>query len=155
VTDAWEKVAEAFIGAARVALREMAVTEIDIQSVSPGTTRLAPDTIAAAVELRPDQDGLFVVEFPGSTAAALARRMLTGVTNDLDDGLIRDCMGEIANVIAGQVKALTARTDAPFSFKLPPRVTDTGQVRSSGLDCMSIHATTDCGDFALLLFLRP
>ena len=96
-----------------------------------------------------------ILGFPQRTAAALASRILTGVTTEVDQNLIRDCMGEIANVVTGQAKALLAETAYRFVFALPPVVDDVKKFRHSpGLDCLMVVFTCDQGEFALQLCLE-
>ena len=81
---------------------------------------------------------------------------MSGFTQELDENLIRDCMGEIANVVTGQAKAMLAETPYGFAFSLPPIVVDSKEFRppSPCLDCLIVAFLCDQGEFAMQLFLK-
>jgi CheY-specific phosphatase CheX len=108
-----------FLAAACSALGEMAGTEVVAQAVAP--SQMAPPfgDIAVVVRLLSVAEHRMVLRFPLNTATALAGRMLAGATQDIDEALVHDCAGEIANVIAGQAKATLAGTQYHFNFALP------------------------------------
>jgi CheY-specific phosphatase CheX len=60
--------------------------------------------------IKPATEGLLVLSFPDRTAAAITERVLADAKEEIDETLVRDCVGEIANVIAGQAKTLLAGT---------------------------------------------
>src|SRR5262245_56499445 len=97
----------------------MTGTETVVLEVCRSTLYPAPGELAAIVELTSAAVGALVVSFPRPTAEALARRMLTSVTEPLDDSLIQDCVGEMANVVAGQAKAMLADGPYRFDFSVP------------------------------------
>jgi hypothetical protein len=73
---------------------------------------------------------------------------------DVLDRLGAGGMGEIANVVAGQAKAMLAETPYRFVFALPPIVVHAKDFRlPSGLDCLMVAFTCDYGEFALQLSL--
>ena len=80
---------------------------------------IAPLGDIAAVLTLTSAPGAMVLGFPEQTASALAGRILSGVTAVIDGQLIRDCVGEIANVIVGQAKAMLAGTSYHFAFSVP------------------------------------
>jgi chemotaxis protein CheX len=146
---------EPFIEATRTALGEMAGTEVVVQAVYQTSTPRAWGDLAAVVGLRSATDATLVLSFPTRTAAALAGRILAGVTQDVDENLIRDCLGEIANVVAGQAKTMLAGGPYRFAFALP-RVIDDAQEwpPPQGLDCLVVAFQSDPGEFVLQLYLK-
>lgn len=153
---------EPFIAATRAAVGEMAATEVGVRGMVRKSMQQALGDIAAVIGLSKGSSpseaspGSLVLGFPQSTAAALARRILTGVSTDVDQKLIRDCMGEIANVVAGQAKAMLAETSYRFAFSLPPAIMDANEFRPpQGLDCLVVVFTSDYGQFVMQLFLDP
>jgi chemotaxis protein CheX len=153
---------EPFIAATRTAVGEMAATEVGVRGMVRKSMHQALGDIAAVIGLSRKgssqsaaSPGSLVIGFPQGAAAALARRILTGVSTDVDQKLISDCMGEIANVVAGQAKALLAETPYRFLFTLPPIVADARDFRPpTGLDCLLVGFTSDLGEFTLQLFLN-
>ena len=69
---------------------------------------------------------VLVLSFPAQTAAALAGRVLAEVAQAPDDDLVRDCMGELANVIAGQAKTLLAETPYQLLLATPSILSGAG-----------------------------
>jgi chemotaxis protein CheX len=168
--DIQDKLLEPFIAATRAALGEMAGTEVVVRAVFRQTLHPSPiphspmakdrgrgegADIAAVLELRTPPEGALVLRFPERTAAALARRILAGVSQEVDENLIRDCVAEIANVVAGQAKALLAGTAYRFAFSLPRVVVGAAEFRpQQGLDCLVVAFSSERGEFALQLFLK-
>jgi chemotaxis protein CheX len=73
----------------------------------------------------------------------------------VDENLIRDCAGEIANVVAGQAKAMLAGGPYRFTFALPQVIADAKEWQhQQGLDCLVVAFKSDQGEFALLLYLK-
>jgi chemotaxis protein CheX len=154
---------EPFVAATRAAVGEMASTEVGVRGMVRKAMHRALGDIAAVIGLSKKgsppsaaSPGSLVLGFPQGTAAVLARRILTGVRIEVDQKLIRDCMGEIANVVAGQAKAILAETPYRFAFTLPPAVVDAREFRApQGLDSLVVGFTSDYGEFAMQLFLDP
>jgi CheY-specific phosphatase CheX len=148
-----EKLLEPFIAGVRAALGEMAQTELVVRAVCRTALPHPLGDLAAVVGLSSATCGSLIFGYPHQTAAALSRRILSGVTEEVDESLIRDCIGEIANVAAGQAKALLAETPYRLSFSLP-RVLDANDPEScpsQGLDCLVVVFVSDAGEFALHL----
>jgi chemotaxis protein CheX len=164
-----DELLEPFITAVCTALGEMAGTEVVVRAVYQKPLPLPPSSlspdgergtgqegdVSAVVELRSATGGSLVLRFPERMAAALAGRILAEVREQADADLIRDCVGEIANVVAGQAKALLAGTSHRFAFSLPKVVA--GQAPDlqpePGQDCLVVNFSSELGDFAMQLFL--
>jgi chemotaxis protein CheX len=148
-----DKLLEHFISAACATLREMAGTEVVARSVHETTLDNSLTDISAALRLISSTDGFLVLSFPERTAHAIARRVLDGVTTELDESMIWDCVGEIANVVAGQAKALLAETPFHFAFSMPKVVVGPNPELQpkQGQNCFVITLTCDVGEFAMQL----
>jgi chemotaxis protein CheX len=151
-----ENLLEPFIAATRAALGEMAGAEPVVRAVSRKPMQHALGDIAAVIRLRSIRgDASLVLGFPQRTAAALARRILADATQAVEEDLIRDCVGEIANVVAGQAKALLAERPVRFEFRLPQMVVNGAEFRPpKGLECLVVVFDCDQGEFALQLFVK-
>ena len=148
-----DQLLEPFIAAACVALREFAGTEATVRAAYRQTSPQTCAELAAVIRLSREPGGILALGCSRPTAAALAGRILTGVTQELDEALIRDCLGELANVIAGQAKALLAGTPYHFAYA-PPSVVSGADPRiqpSSESDCVVIAFGSDVGDVVLRL----
>jgi CheY-specific phosphatase CheX len=150
-----DELVEPFIQATTVALGEMAGIEVAVQSVSRAAGSKPSGDICAVVQLQSTIESVVVLCFPQATAAALARRVLDEVATEPDENLIRDCMGEVANVISGQAKAMLAGTPYQLTFAVPEVMNaDVLTSRAPGLSCVVATFRSELGDFALELFLK-
>lgn len=148
-------VLEPFVTATRAALAEMAGIDVVVRSTCQNSNDRAAGDMAVILRLTSATEAFLVLSFPERTAAALARRMLAGVSAEVDEQLIRECIGEVGNVIAGQAKALQAGTPRHFSFSLPEVVSSANDFQPpSGLDCLAVDFMSDQGAFVLQLFLK-
>ncbi len=151
-TNDFEILIEAFVSAARSAFGEMAESELVVRLKSEKAQSSPPADITVRLDLAFRAPGCLLLCFPASTAAALAARMLAGVEATMDEQLIRDCAGEIGNVIAGQAKTILADTPYHFTFSLPK--VERGQVAiPQAPSCLGIDCGSDLGEFAMRLNL--
>src|SRR5271169_6203946 len=112
--------------------------------------------ISAVLGLIAEVGELLVLSFPAKTAAALAGRVLAEVTQAPDDELIRDCMGELANVIAGQAKTLLAETPYQLLLATPSILLGPELEVAAPPDTETLVVVfgTEAGDFALQVCLK-
>jgi chemotaxis protein CheX len=133
----------------------MAGTEVVVRDVYRKPLHHTLGDVAAVIELLSVTEGFLVLGFPQRTAAALAGRILAGTTEEVGEELVRDCVGEIANVVAGQAKAILADTPHRFTFSLPKIVVGAGEILpQQGPDCLVVDFGSYQGEFALQLFLK-
>jgi CheY-specific phosphatase CheX len=150
-----DQLLEPFATATRTALGEMASADVAVRSMSQNPGDHRPGDIAIVVRLASATLAFLVLSFPQRTAAALAGRMLAGVSAVVDEPLVRECVGEIGNVVAGQAKALLAGTPYQFVFSLPEVIIGVSDDQPApGLDCLVIDFMGDPGEFALRLFVK-
>lgn len=149
--DFTHELSDPFIEAVTVTLREMAGVEAAARPAYRAAADEAFGDISAELDLTSGSAGCLVVSFPAATAAVVADRVLREVAGEPDTEMIRDCVGEVANVIAGQAKALLAATHHRFSFT-PPMLID-GPHRPTFADRLVIPFDTDAGPFTLQLCL--
>jgi chemotaxis protein CheX len=146
---------EPLITAVCTAVRELAGIEAAVQLVYQKALNHALGDIAAVIQVGPANEGALVLGFPQRTAAALAAGMLAGVTREVDESLIRDCVGEIANVVAGQAKALFADSPYRLALSLPQVVISAQDFRPPpGQDPLVVAFSSAQGDFTLQLFMK-
>ncbi len=150
-----DKLVEPFILATRTVLGEMASADVVVRAVCQNPDDRAAGDLAVMLRLTSATLALLVLSFPTRTAAALARRMLADVAAEIDEPLIRECIGEIGNVVAGQAKALLASTPYHYTFSLPEVVDDVINFQpASKPNCLVIDFNGEQGEFALNLFLK-
>jgi chemotaxis protein CheX len=140
---------EAFVEGVSVAFREMAGAEVILGNVvsATGSERFAD--ITAILKLTTSTGlGQLILSLPEGTAIALACRILDDNT---DIGMVCDCMGEVANVIAGQAKTMLVRTNSHFILSTPTVVKDDCAVVGAGWHALSFES--ELGRFALYIDL--
>lgn len=126
-----------------VALRDLAGTEAELRDAR----ETAESDLCAVLAVRTAAgDGYFVLSAAEPVARELALRVLGDACPDPDAGVVRDCLGEVVNVIAGQAKTLLHGT--PFHFTLgTPTVTDGAPELAAG--SLRLAFAGDLGEFAL------
>ena len=143
-----------WIAAASTALGELAGAAVGVQGVSRRAISSGPGDISALVEITAARGGFMILRLPERTASAVAARMLTEAQQQPDEALVRDCVGELANVIAGQAKAMLAGGPYQFTFSIP-RVSagDLVELPARNLPGMAIALVCEHGPFTLHLLL--
>ncbi len=140
---------DAFAAAVPFALREMAGVEAAPRAAESAADSPAAD-ISAIINLSAvSAEWRLLMVFPGPTAAALARRVLAGAAVELTPEMVRDCMGEVANVVAGQAKSLLA--GGPFHFTLSTPTVLTGGPQPAGVGRVLVF-DSDAGEFAVWVY---
>jgi len=153
--EAREQLLEPFIAGAILTLSELAQTELAVRSVYRTALPRTLGDISAVLGLTAEGGEVLVLSLPARTAAALAGRVLAEVTQAPDDDLVRDCMGELANVIAGQAKTLLAETPYQLLLATPRVLSGPGLEVGSRPDAAGLVVVfgSDAGEFALQICL--
>lgn len=76
------------------------------------------DGVVATISLVGSKGGTLIVYCHTPTAMALATGML-GADMDLDEGTVRDAVGELVNQIAGTIKRLVGADGAEITLTVP------------------------------------
>jgi CheY-specific phosphatase CheX len=149
-----EQLLDPFVVAVETALREVARTDAAVSLTYQVRSRRHGDEVVAMLDLASATVGRLALGVAATTAAVLAQRMLSETMPNPDDELIRDCLGEIANVTAGQAKALLHGTPYAFTFGTPT-ITSAAELPTSG-DAESLVAVmaTDVGEVVVELFVN-
>lgn len=144
-----------FTSVIKVTMREMAGIEPMVRAVYQKTGHKIFGDISAVIGLKSSVDGAMVLSFPGDSAMAFTKLILKDVIDNPDGDIVRDCVGEIANVIAGQARGILASTSYQFAISTPIIVSgEEHEIRHRpGLPCLVAVFTSDAGDFALQLCL--
>lgn len=107
-----------FAEAVAISLREMAGVEAVVRGAAPATGADGFGDVSAVLRLSTGGEGYMVLSMPVATATELAARILADV-GEPDDAMVRDCAGEMANVIAGQAKTMFVGSPHHFTFSTP------------------------------------
>lgn len=144
--DVPRELVEAFTEAVPLALREMAGVEAVARDSQPAGVADGFVGLAAIIRLTAAAgEGQLILSFPERTAAELARRVLAGTTEEPAADVIGDCMGEVANVVAGQAKALLVGSPAHFTLSTPTVRTGPGEMPDGR---WVIRFDSEAGEFA-------
>jgi chemotaxis protein CheX len=151
------EVLEPFVEAVSVTLREMASTEVFLKDSSLTTSPRTLGGVSAIIALNFEAGGTGSLVFGCSeaTAAGLARRVLAEIGEEPDEMMIRDCLGEIANVVAGQAKVVLFGTRWHFLLSTPKIVCAAGQElpECAGGECLVAVFGSDVGALVLEVHL--
>jgi len=150
--EVFQQVVDAFVTATTTAVGEWIGADIAVRSATLSSPEQPPGTILARIDLDGERLCRLTMSFPPSTAVALAQRALRDAAIDPDLDLVRDCIGEIANIVAGQAKALLAGTPLHFSFS-PPKF-DPGP-NTGAFQRVAIGFVCELGEFAAEISVRP
>ncbi|HEX3152762.1 MAG TPA: chemotaxis protein CheX [Gemmataceae bacterium] len=138
----------AFTAAVPFALRELAGVEAIDLATGPAS-RAEPVELCATIRLDTSVGPWrMILCLSDATAAELARRILADAVVSTPE-LIQDCMGEVANVVAGQAKALLVGSPSHFYLSTPDVQTG-GPV--DGANGQMIRFGSEAGEFALGLY---
>ncbi len=133
-------------------LSQMAGVEVMVHSLYQRNQPTSLGDLSVTLTLSGSLEGLLILSFSMSTAEALARRILADAAAELDPVMVKDCIGEIANIIAGQAKALFHGTANHFVFSTPSvTIGAQGALFKNGMTSVVIAFGTEHGGFALQL----
>jgi len=156
VRTSWAEISELFVGAVKSTCEQMAGMQTQFQRMYETTDYHLHGDVSAVIGLTADREGACVLSVSDATARAIAGRVLAGMEDSLDEGLIRDCIGELANIICGQAKGLLADTSFHFSFSTPTVVAGPQhEIRHRpGMPCVVMELASDVGTVVLMLCLQ-
>lgn len=90
--------------------------DLELTAVSPEEAVLVAPVLTAVVTISGAWEGAVLLECPAAHAAAAAACMFSTPTTPPSDEEARDALGELANVVAGNVKSLLP---APSALSMP------------------------------------
>ncbi len=144
-----------FMEVTQMTFREMAHVELNIRaSYQKKTYRMFGD-ISAVLGLFGRGEGAMVLSFPQATAVALTRAIFPGFPVEDDAEMVKDCVAEIANIIAGQTKGRLAGTLHAFNISTPTVVSGTEHViqHKAGMPSLVVVFQGPLGEFVLQICL--
>lgn len=152
-----EELLRPFVAAAQLAFEQMAGLSLAVR----GSYRL-PDfrtsgNVSAVIGLAGPGQGALVLSLGEDVAQAAARRVLAEVDDNPDRELVDDCVGELANIIAGQARGMLADSPYEFAFGTPRLVSGVGHeiARDPGAPCLVLDFTSDVGDVQMQVSCWP
>jgi CheY-specific phosphatase CheX len=133
--------------------REMLSTMVGIScELGDGADDRPFDYISGTVFFRGKTEGQLTMAFPAETARRIVSQMLGMEENEMDQETIRDGVGEMANIVAGNVKA--ALSDSPYHLSLSLPIIRSGlESFPDGADKVDNRLRTELGDFRLMYWM--
>jgi chemotaxis protein CheX len=151
-----QQLLDPFVTAAQVTLGEMVATEVAVRTAYRTRHPRPLGDLAAVLPVTSPTVAALILHFPGPTATALAARVLAEAGTEPDEAMIRDCLGEVANVIAGQAKALLLGTPHHFTLSTPRVLPAASREASAFPNAEYLVAVLDgtVGEFALMICMK-
>lgn len=145
-----DELVSAFCEATPLALREMAEVEAIVRETSTADSTDRYGDVSAILRLTTSLgDVSLVMSYPEQTAKALAEHVLASVTDNVSREMVNDCVGEVANVVAGQAKAMLVGSPAHFTLSTP--VVREGDTSPPSGDRRVIEFDSNVGVFVIQL----
>lgn len=93
--------------------------------------------------------GSLAISFSKAVALEIAKNMLRIEPEDVDDAMVKDLVGEMANMMAGGAKAIFQEQGYDFNLTLPSVVSGENHQVKHSVDGVTILLpfTTDAGEF--------
>ena len=111
------------------------------------------NTISGTVSFVGENNGQITLSFPIDTARKVVSEMLGMEEAEMDEETLRDGVGEMANIVAGNVKAALSHTRFKLMLSLPKIQFGPEEV-PPGVDPSHDHLCCEFGDFFLTYWLN-
>ena len=110
------------------------------------------DIISGTVIFHGDSNGQITLTFPIDTARKIVAEMLGMDESEMDEETLKDGVGEMANIVAGNVKAALASTPYRLLLSLP-KIQLGPEELPAGVDKNQDQMESDYGAFYLIYWL--
>lgn len=126
---------------------------IGAEPVAPAAAadRLRGRTVTACVHITGDWEGSVAMTFTPALCRRLASGMFAMPDEELDDELVRDAVGELANIAGGNVKGMLP---VATELSLPQIIEGDSYTVSVPGTAVLCEAAFDCGDDVFLVSLH-
>ena len=111
------------------------------------------DTITSMVGLAGSYSGILAIHCPKNLALKITSSMLGMEVTDIGDD-VNDAMGEIANMVGGDVKHIFSPKGSDINLSIPTVIYGSDYVLESMSSAESLVMPFDCGEDRLLLSFK-
>ncbi len=113
------------------------------------------DTITATIGLAGTHKGVLAVHFPNEVAMAITSNFLMMDINEINDD-VHDAMGEIANMLGGNVKTILSEKGRDIDLSMPSTIAGTEYTFQSenDVDRVIVKFSTEKGSFMVEIDLE-
>ena len=145
-----------FIAATIEALEIMASVKIEVDQVFRKKEYTMNGDISGLIYLTGRTERLLAVTFPEKSAKTMSVKILADTIIDPTTDMVADCVGEMVNIIAGQVKGRFVETEYEFDISTPTIISGVShEIRHrTELPCYVMTFKGEIGDFSLQLCVR-
>jgi len=151
---------EQFIDSIQESIINVLVTMADMQpqsgKPSVKTGKNIPGDVTGIIDLVSKQKtGSLAISFTKPVALEIAKRMLRMETDHIDE-MVRDLVGEIANMMAGGAKAKLQEQGYDFELTFPSVIVDDEKniLRNNSTSTVILPFVTDSGEFFVELYFK-
>ena len=151
---------EEFIDSIQESIINVLVTMADMQpqsgKPSVKTSRNVQGDVTGIIELVSKQKtGSLAISFTKPVALEIAKRMLRMETDHIDE-MVRDLVGEIANMMAGGAKAKLQEQGYDFELTFPSVIVDDERniIHNKETSTVILPFQTDSGEFFVELYFK-
>lgn len=132
----------------------MVMMEISLEEVMKTHGPLT-DTITAMIGLAGTHKGVLAVHFPYAVAMAITSSFLMMDVNEMNDD-VHDAMGEIANMLGGNVKTILSEKGKDIDLSMPSTISGAQYSFQSDkdVDKVIVKFRTDHGSFMVEMDLE-
>lgn len=145
-----------FLAATVEAMQIMANINVKAEQVFRKSDYTMQGDISGLIYLLGATERMLAVSFPMETARNMAIQILAGVIKEPSDEVISDCVGEMVNIVAGQVKGRFVHTEYEFDISTPAIISGPShEIRHRpDLPCYVMTFGGETGRFAMQLCVR-
>ena len=142
-----------FIAATIEAMDIMAAIDVQVDQVFRKKDYGMDGDVSGVIYLIGKTERLLAITFPQKAANEIATKILAEAVEHPAPEMVADCVGEIVNVVAGQVKGRFVHTDYEFDISTPTVIKGANhEIRhKSDLPCYVLLFNGDIGNFSLQL----
>ncbi|MCI0508095.1 MAG: chemotaxis protein CheX [Gammaproteobacteria bacterium] len=149
-----------FINSIQESIINVLVTMADMQpetgKPSVKTSKKIPGDVTGIIGLVSKQkSGSLAISFTKPVALEIARRMLRMEINTIDE-MVRDLVGEIANMMAGGAKAKLQEEGYDFELTFPSVIVESENdiIHNNSASTIILPFETDSGEFFVELYFK-
>ena len=145
-----------FLAATIEAMDIMAAARVQVDQVFRKQEYRMNGDISGLIYLIGHTERLLAVTFPEQTARSISEKILADVVATPTIDMISDCVGELVNIVAGQVKGRFVETEYEFDISTPTIISGKDhEIRHRAeLPCYVMTFTGEVGGFSLQLCVR-
>jgi chemotaxis protein CheX len=124
--------------------------------VAPSNEPLHAD-VSGIIHLQGNAPVKFALSFPRTTATKMVAQLLALDEAEVDDAILGDGIGEMANIVAGVAKSRLSNEDCPLRLSLPSVIVASGHVLPfvEQPEVAHLRLVSDLGEFSLRVCPPP